>query len=89
VGGNDSSALIYTNIAEDDAKNGINFEKGKWRTRIRFYGKDYHLGYHDDKMSALQRRIEAEAHTVDGDFLEWFNAVVKNSNKNGSGKYNP
>jgi hypothetical protein len=59
---------------------GVRFEKGKgkWRVRITFQAKEYHLGYYTDKESALKTKREAEAH-FGSDFVNWFNNTFKNA----------
>jgi hypothetical protein len=50
---------------------GINYEKSKWRARITYQKKEYHLGYYTEKDAAIEIRKEAEKN-LNGDFLGWF-----------------
>ena len=63
------------NLSEE---RGVKFEKGKnkWRVRVTFQGKEYHLGYYAEKDAALELRREAERH-LNGDFICWYNEVYK------------
>lgn len=51
---------------------GYNKRKNKWYAAIRFCGKNYWLGYYNDKNSAAKVRKIAEDKLY-GDFLEWLN----------------
>ena len=57
---------------------GVRFEKGKnkWRVRITFQSKEYHLGYYSEKETAMKIKHEAESH-LNSDFIEWYNNVYK------------
>jgi hypothetical protein len=59
-------------------ESGVRFEnsKNKWRVRVTFHGKEYHLGYYEEKDAALAIRREANLH-LNGDFLLWYNEVYK------------
>jgi hypothetical protein len=50
----------------------INFDskKDKWRARITYQSKEYHLGYFADKETAVATRKEAESN-LSGNFIEW------------------
>lgn len=50
---------------------GFNKKKSKWYASIRFCGKNYWLGYYDDKQDAIIVRRKAEE-KLHGDFLEWY-----------------
>ncbi|MCL2355981.1 MAG: hypothetical protein FWC70_02320 [Defluviitaleaceae bacterium] len=77
--------LAQTDIADDTSEmeklyqlesneiRGVNFEpsKGKWRARVTFQSKEYHLGYFSEQDDALKQRHEAEKHLND-DFPAWF-----------------
>ena len=60
-------------------ESGVRFEKSKnkWRVRVTFQGKEYHLGYYEDKGTALAKKREANIH-LNGDFLLWYNEEYKN-----------
>jgi len=89
---NRKSLLSKTDIVDDTSEmekfyqltstevRGVNFEpsKGKWRARVTFRSKEYHLGYFVEEKDALKRRQEAEEH-LGGDFLEWFKKINKKS----------
>jgi hypothetical protein len=80
--------LAQTDIADDTSEmeklyqlaptevRGVNFEpsKGKWRARVTFQSKEYHLGYFAEQDDALKRRHEAEEH-LSGDFIAWFKNI--------------
>lgn len=82
--------LSQTNIVDDTSEmdkfyeqavteiKGVNFEpsKGKWRARVTFQSKEYHLGYFTEEEDAMKRRHEAEEQLSE-DFLAWFNKVCK------------
>jgi hypothetical protein len=53
---------------------GINFDKkkNKWRVRVTYQFKEYHIGYFPDKESAINIRKEAESNLY-GNFIEWYN----------------
>lgn len=57
---------------------GVNFDKkkGKWRARVTFQSKEYHLGYFATKEKALAVKQEADRN-LNIDFLDWFNKVIK------------
>ena len=57
---------------------GISFDKkkGKWRSRIVYQSKEYHLGYFTDKETALEVRKVAESN-LSNDFIGWYN-IFKN-----------
>ena len=83
VGGVEDSYEMTTDSSasgSNSAGRGVRFDKGKnkWRARITFQGKEYHLGYSLDKEAATARRNEAEAHLNSG-FIEWFNRTCKNA----------
>ena len=61
---------------------GVRFEKGKnkWRVRVTFQAKEYHLGYYAEKEAALEMRREAENH-LNSDFIEWYNRTFKSNTK--------
>ena len=61
---------------------GVRFEKGKnkWRVRVTFQSKEYHLGYYAEKEAALEIRREAENH-LNSDFIEWYNRTFKSNTK--------
>jgi len=48
---------------------GVDFAKreGKWRARIKLFGKEKHLGFFDDKEMAIEAKKQAEI-THFGDF---------------------
>lgn len=50
---------------------GFNKMKSKWYAAIRFCGKNYWLGYYDDKQDAIIVRRKAEE-KLHGEFLEWY-----------------
>jgi len=66
-------------LSNNPTGQGVKFEqrKNKWRARIRFQGKEYHLGYFVEEAAATERRNEAEAH-LNNDFIGWFNRTCKN-----------
>lgn len=67
-----SSTLQPTKDTENkDRGIGFDSKKGKWRARITYQSKEYHLGYFPDKDAAVAIRAEAEAN-ISGNFLEWF-----------------
>lgn len=72
VGKNDDTMAQETPINEDIDERGIYFDKdkNKWRARITFQAKKYHLGYHADKNAALKIRKEAEKN-LGNNFLAW------------------
>lgn len=51
---------------------GVSFHrcKGQWYARIRFRGKNYHLGYFDNIQDAIDARKKAEKMTFD-EFIEY------------------
>jgi len=57
---------------------GVNFEasKNKWRARIKYRTKEYHLGYFTEKEDALKRKQEAE-NNLQGDFIGWYNKTYQ------------
>jgi hypothetical protein len=59
-------------VVEHQEGRGINHDskKGKWRARITYQSKEYHLGYFADKETAVAARKEAE-NNLNGDFIEW------------------
>lgn len=65
---------------ENHADRGVNFDKKKkkWRARITFQSKEYHLGYYPDKDAALAIRRTAE-NNLSADFIGWF-TQFKNNN---------
>ena len=71
--------LLSTASSGYSEERGLSFEKGKnkWRVRLTFQSKEYHLGYYLDKESALEIRREAEKHLNSG-FLEWYNQLRQN-----------
>jgi hypothetical protein len=72
-------ALINDNTAPQHESRGINFDKkkNKWRARITFQSKEYHLGYYPDKETASEIKREAESNL--DNFIEWFNNFKNNS----------
>jgi hypothetical protein len=68
----DSKILPTPQVGYADER-GVRFEKGKgkWRVRVTFQGKEYHLGYYSEKDAALEVRREAEVH-LNSDFIEWY-----------------
>ena len=66
------------NLTTQNESRGVTFEasKNKWRARITFQSKEYHLGYFDKKDDALKRKTEAEEN-LNGDFLGWYKRVYK------------
>lgn len=75
----ESMILPSTSPVTSPEKSGVRFEnsKNKWRVRVTFQGKEYHLGYYQEKDAALEIRREADVH-LSGDFLCWYNKVYKN-----------
>jgi len=61
---------------------GVNFyaKKNKWRARIIFQSKEYHLGYFSEKETAIEMRMEAEKHLGNG-FLEWYDSIQQKDAK--------
>jgi len=72
----DDLSLIKDPIANPAAGRGVNFEKSKnkWRARITFQSKEYHLGYFSEESSAIAMRDEAEKH-IGYDFIKWYNSI--------------
>ena len=72
-------STVFTGYSDE---RGVKFEKGKnkWRVRVTFQGKEYHLGYHEEKNAALALRQEADIH-LNGDFISWYNDVYKATRK--------
>lgn len=69
-----NTKLVPTAPVGHSDERGVRFEKGKnkWRVRITFQSKEYHLGYYMEKDDALKIRREAENH-LNSDFIEWYN----------------
>ena len=68
----DTKLIPSPSIGLSDER-GVRFEKGKnkWRVRVTFQAKEYHLGYYPEKDAALEIRREAENH-LNSDFIEWY-----------------
>lgn len=73
VGGTRVSQLTKT-VSKNNTSGvtgvGYNKRKGKWYASIRFCGKNYWLGYHDNMEDAIKARRDAEDR-LHGDFLEY------------------
>ena len=69
-----NTKLVPTASTGYSDERGVRFEKGKnkWRVRVTFQSKEYHLGYYAEKDDALKIRQEAENHLNSG-FIEWYN----------------
>lgn len=67
--------LIKTNTS---GVNGVTWRKdrGKWQAQICFKGKNYFLGYYDDKNLAKMARTKAEEYLLK-DFVEWYKNEYK------------
>jgi hypothetical protein len=70
--------MLPQNETTQNETRGVNFEPGKnkWRVRIPYRSKEYHLGYFVEKDDAIKRRAEAESH-LNGDFIGWYNKVYR------------
>jgi hypothetical protein len=68
----DVNTLKPRQVVEHQEGRGINYDskKGKWRARITYQSKEYHLGYFADKETAVAARKEAESN-LSADFIEW------------------
>ena len=79
----DQGGVVFneTTVIDNNEERGINFDKkkNKWRARITFQSKEYHLGYYPDKNAALDIRRTAEKN-LNTDFIGWF-AEYKNNVK--------
>ena len=72
--------LVQSPTAGYSEERGLNFDKkkNKWRARITFQSKEFHLGYFVEKDEALEARREAVKHLNSG-FVEWYNSVYKSN----------
>jgi hypothetical protein len=70
--------LVPTVTTGYSDERGVRFEKGKnkWRVRVTFQSKEYHLGYFPEKEAALEMKREAESH-FNSDFIGWYNGIFK------------
>jgi len=69
----DKHELEQTQTTTYSENRGVNFEKNKWRARITFQTKVYHLGYFSSKEAAIEMRKEAEHNLNNNNFIEWYN----------------
>jgi hypothetical protein len=67
-------------VPDNNKGRGLNFDKkkNKWRARIIYQSKEYHLGYFQDEKTALEVRKDAEMNMGTG-FLEWYNKLKNDS----------
>jgi hypothetical protein len=72
------TAINQNHTVKYSENRGVNFDKrkNKWRVRITYRSKEYHLGYFAEKEDALKRRQEAER-SLNSNFIEWYNSVCK------------
>ena len=83
VGMEDEEQEIRQNTTiPHSSSRGVNFyqKKNKWRARIIFQSKEYHLGYFSEKETAIEMRMEAEKHLGNG-FLEWYDSIQQKDAK--------
>ena len=74
VGAADEGSIMAANpTANLHEGRGINYDKKKekWRARITYQSKEYHLGYFPDKEAAIEVRREAESN-MGSDFIQWY-----------------
>ena len=66
-------AFNENKMPEQHGGRGLNYDKQKkkWRARIIFQSKEYHLGYYQEKESALKIRREAE-NNIGDNFIKWY-----------------
>ena len=84
VGAKDEgSSIISSSSPSHHEGRGINYDKKKekWRSRITYQSKEYHLGYFPDKEAALEIRREAETN-MGSDFLQWYKQLKKRESIN-------
>lgn len=74
--------IIMTGYKGNTPKHGYagisyNPDSKKYRAIQTYRRKKYHLGYSLDKEELIAIKKEAEYHTVEGDFLEWYAKFTK------------
>ena len=72
--------IIMTGYKGNQPKHGYvgityNPDTKKYRAIQTYRRKKYHLGYSIDRDELIARKMEAEDHVVDGDFLEWYRTL--------------